>query len=370
MKTWIAVIVGALFVAVATRGAEPPVKQKLVVGEWSVVLLGDGVMEELPPFVSADEKGEARATIGTSLVQFRGAEGQELDVVAGDGKAVAAWPVNGPNAAGASRWRGALAKTPKVEPRPVPEAHGWGRLRERGLGMYLNVVGGASERFLFYRTPVRLRPMVRAAVTSDAITLTNSGENPSGSVVVIANDGFSRNGARVGSIGGKSEVTLSRAGMTEVSWDDRETLAAVEAQWRAAGLSELEAKAAVDVWREELLHRPGFLLISRMSPEQYEKAFPLTVNPEPAERVRAGMLFDTVADQKERASWLVNLDMAVAQWVRQYSEGDATRRSGIVRKLKAAGELAQPFLTELAKDSDVTLAKAAGELAKQLGISN
>src|SRR3954469_18299739 len=117
---------------------------------------------------------------------------------------------------------------------------------------------------LLDRKAVRIEPTVRAAVTSDVITLTNASNTPSGPVVVLVNDGTSRNGARVGSVGAKGEVTLSRAGMTEVSWDDRETLAAVENQWRAAGLGEAEAKEAIAAWREELLHRPGFLLISQI----------------------------------------------------------------------------------------------------------
>jgi hypothetical protein len=86
------------------------------------------------------------------------------------------------------------------------------------------------------------------------------------------------------------------------------------------------------------------------------------VKPEPAELVRAGMVFDTLSDQQERASWLVNLDMSVAKWVKQYAEGDAKQRAEVLRNLKAAGELAEPFLRELAKDSDPAISKAAGEL--------
>jgi hypothetical protein len=366
VKTWIVLVVAAtVLIASAARGEEPA-KEKLGLTEWSVVLLGSGtMMEELPSFVPAGAL-DARGLIGTTIVIVRGAEGQELDVSAGERQAVAAWPVAaGAEGVGGAGWRGTLSKTPKVEPRPVPQGHGWGRLRERGVGMYVNVVGGASERFLFLRAPARAEPRVSAHITSDAITLANSGEKPSGPVVVILNDGLSRNGARVGSIRPKEEVTLSRASMTEISWDDRETLGAAESAWRGAGLSEADAKSAVDAWREELLNRPGFLLITRIPQAEYDDAFPLRVKPEPAERVRAGLLFDTLADQKERDRWLVNLDQSVAKWVAQYAGDDSTQRSEALRKFGAAGELAEPFLRELAKDSDPAVAKAAGELLKK-----
>ena len=353
---------------VTSRGAEPSAQEKLIVLQWSVVLLGNGATESLPAFATppSEAAGGVHGPLGSSFIVIRGVDGQELDVAAGEEKPIALWPA-GPagTAAGPVQWRGTLAKTPKVEPRPVTQGHGWSRLRESGLGMYFNVAAGASESFLFYRAPVRAEPAVRAHVTSDAITLTNAGDNPSGPVVVVLNDGLSRNGARVGSVPPKEEVTLSRAGMTEVSWDDRETLGAVESAWRAAGLSQAEARAAVGAWREELLHRPGFLLISRLPSDEYEKCFPLSVKPEPMERLRVGMVFDTLADQKERASWLVNLDQSVAQWVKHYAGGDATQRSAAVRNFEAAGELTEPFLRDLAKGSDPAVAKAAGELLKR-----
>src|SRR5205085_12521029 len=152
---------------------------------------------------------------------------------------------------------------------------------------------------------------------------------------------------------------------TEVSWDDREALAGVEAQWRAAGLSDGDAKAAVDVCREELLHRPGFLLITRIPSADYERIFPLTVKPEPAERHRAGMVFDTLADQKERGSWLVNLDESVARWVKLYEEGDAQQRASELKNIGAAAELAEPHLQQLTKDSDPAVAKASADLLKR-----
>jgi hypothetical protein len=362
VRAWNWIILVLPLLSVISRAAEVPEQQKLIVSEWSVVLLSGEAMEDLPPFVPVEGKGDARGSSGVSLIQLRGPEGQELELTTAGLKDVVAWPVPERGGGGALQWRGTLAKTPKVEPRPLPESHAWSRLREHRLGMYFNVVGGASERFLFHRSSIQVESRVRAAVTSDVITLSNAGDEPSGPVVVILNDGLSRNGARVGSVRPNGEVTLSRAGMTEVSWDDRETLSAVQNQWRAAGLSEAEAKAAVDVWREELLHRPGFLLISRIPPKEYEKAFPLSVKPEPTERVRAGLLFDTLADQKERGDWLVNLDQSVAKWVKQYAEGDAKQRAAALKNLDAAAEFAEPFLRELAKDSDPAVAKAAEEL--------
>jgi hypothetical protein len=137
-----------------------------------------------------------------------------------------------------------------------------------------------------------------------------------------------------------------------------------EQQWRSAGMTAEEARAIVDVWRDDLLHRPGFLVISRMPPELYDRMFPLKVTPEPDERVRVGMVFDTLGGQPERAKWLVSLDQTVATWAKQLGSEDFKQRQAAARKFAALGDLAEPYLKDLAGDPDPEVARSAQALLK------
>ena len=266
----------------------------------------------------------------------------------------------------AMRWTGRLSAAVPAGALPqVGAGHWWQRCREVP-GRYLTTATG-TERFLFYEGTSRRSPSVRAHLgRPDAINVFEGHNKPlAGPVVVIVNDAGS---LRLGAPAIPAQASRFSIETEPVADDGEAILAACRAQWEAFGMSAVEARMIVEVWREDLLGRPGFLVIARMAPDEYEAMFPLTITPKPDQLVRVGLVFDTLPEipVADRLTWLPRLSAAMRGWGADLAGADGPSRSAAIAGLAKAGDLARPLLDTLRTGSDMRVRAAALELLARL----
>jgi hypothetical protein len=270
------------------------------------------------------------------------------------------------------RWTGRLTDTiPTGALPPVPAGHWWQRCREIP-GRYLRTSDG-DERFLFYEGMSQRSPTVISALGPDKLWVTDYAVNPMESpVVVIVNDsGLLRLGTLELMRSKKDDwatATLRSADLRSGGDGDEAILSACRAQWEAFGMTPVEAQMIVEVWREDLLGRPGFLVISRMSPADYEAMFPLTITPKPDQLVRVGLVFDTLptVSATVRLSWLPRLSAEMKRWAADLAGADGPQRSAAISGLAKARDLALPVLHQLLSGTDLRARAAALDLLGRL----
>ncbi len=374
--------------------------EKFVVHEWGVLVrdsagqLGgpDELINSLPAFVLRHDKSYVPKQVPLSwrkpIVYFYGADGLSVHVRidAAMGKPLAYFPRpdsfverNGQQLMNAQQmtnvamteaigmeWTGTLTKMPEGLPQTVKAEHWWAMAREVPA-MWINTKGG-SEHFLFYEATARQDPTVVAEVGADSVVLRNTAAGNSGPVLLIVNDGKSRFMVQVDAIDGAKNVTLDKREITKAHASDKDILDACTTACRRFGLSAEETKALVESWKPDLLTHIGFLVISRLPREIYDKIFPLTITPKPSEVVRVGLIFDGLPGQDNRASWLPGLEQKLAELGEQLGADDFRVRAAANSALGGYGDIAQPFLEGLMSNKDPEVVRAAGILLERLKV--
>ena len=337
------------------------------------------LIDDLPPFVGRHDleyrpRREGRSRWRKPVLHFYGSvEGEiTVEVLTPQGRPLAYWPLpqlrlvrqERAHAVG-MRWTGRLTTAaPAGALPPVAAGHWWQRCREVP-GLYLNTATG-SERFLFYEGTSRRSPTVTALLHQGELSfLSPHGQPLAGPVVVIVNDAGS---LRLATPQLPQQTKLGPAALQPVGVDGEAILAACRAQWEAFGMSPVEARMIVEVWREDLLTRPGFLVITRMSPADYAEMFPLTITPTPDQLVRVGLVFDTLPKipAAARLAWLPRLAAAMQGWAKDLAGEGGPQRTAAIAGLAKAGDLASPLLDELRAGSDLRVRAAALDLLGRL----
>jgi len=143
-------------------------------------------------------------------------------------------------------------------------------------------------------------------------------------------------------------------------------LTACRRQWEAFGMTREEAQAIVETWKPDLLDRPGFLVLSRMPAKAYDAMFPLKIMPPPDEVIRAGVVFDTLPGESARLTWLPAVKTKLDKMASDLARGDCQAREAARKGLLALGELASPFVAQLAESKDPEVRAAAEEFQRVL----
>lgn len=170
---------------------------------------------------------------------------------------------------------------------------------------------------------------------------------------MLVNDGKQRWGRLVVQLPAKSRTVLERAELLAKPWSDEETLAACRKQWVMLGLSTEEARALVEIWKDDLMERPGFLVVSAMPRPTFDAMYPLTIVPAPNELVRVGMVFDHLPGEPERLAWVPELEQAMGAWHADFENENFETRKAAAARFAQLGDLAQPFLEQNAKAGGV-----------------
>ncbi len=262
------------------------------------------------------------------------------------------------------KWKGRLTAKRPADARKVGKSHWWSTVRAVP-GKWIRTAGG-SERFLFYEATAIQKPPLEGKVSAEAITLKNAQKTASGPVIVIVNDGKTRNFVAIKNVAAGATVTLARKDVLKAGGDAKKLLAACRAQWRAFGLTGEEAAAIVETWRPDLLGKTGFLVAARVPSKTYDAIFPLKVTPKPDELVRAGVVFDTLPGEDARLNWLPAIEETMKKWAKDLASEEFKVREAARKRFSAAGDLARPFLQKLTKSSDDEVRSSATNLLKGL----
>ena len=178
----------------------------------------------------------------------------------------------------------------KAEPASLPavakDDH-YGRARETDSAIVETVDEGHGshfEKFLFYRglgnsaLPIKL-----IASGNDRFEIVNSGDDPSGALLLVRIEGGRSRFARLKPVGPRSttELNLPRAESTVDQLAD-----AMVHELTEAGLYEKEALAMVNTWRTSWFGESGTRLLYLLPGTLVDQLLPLTLDPAPDERVR------------------------------------------------------------------------------------
>lgn len=262
-------------------------------------------------------------------------------------------------------WKGTLTRQPTAKMSEVPSDHWWHSARQ-GDSLYFNTKS-ASERFLFYEATAFTEPAVSATLTGDGVTVNNADEAPCGQVLLLINSSGRHHVHVIPSIAAKDVEKVAKEALLKSPCSAEALLAACAAQWTHFGMTESEGKTIAGIWRDDLLKPERCLLLSRMPPKKYEKMFPLTIDPAPAQVVRVGMVFDSL--DAGAATWLPGrekLQQAVAQAAADLSSGDWKTREKATKALSEQGLSAKPLLEQLARSDNPEVSSRAQILLKKL----
>jgi hypothetical protein len=262
------------------------------------------------------------------------------------------------------RWTGTLSAKEPGSFNSVRKDHWW-NIARRVPGKYVNTAQG-NERFIFYEATALQEPLVTATVTAEVITVSNTDTEESGQVLVIVNDGDTRRWATIKKIPAKGSFSLKSEELVGGDASGEASLAACRAQWESYGMTREEAAAIVEVWKEDILKTEGFLMISRMPEAYYRAMFPLSVTPQPDELVRAGVVFDTLPDEKLRLKWLPKLDAKLEKFAADLKDDEFNVRERAQSTLARYGELAKELLIKTEKSDDAEARAAARRLLERL----
>lgn len=412
-------ILGALIAALATAPGTASTSEPFVVHEWGVSITGSALpfaggsgraiprptlapprelLDGLPPFVGRHELDYHPSVRDQGwdkpVLHFYGdVDGEiSIEILTPHGRPLAYWPlptlieqtdtvtqtermmVSSLTDAVGMRWTGRLTGTvPAGALPPVADGHWWQRCREIP-GRYLRTSAG-DERFLFYEGVSQRSPTVTSSLGPDGLTVADYASKPmEGPVVVIVNDvGSLRLGTLALMRSDKYDATMAQLAPADLKpggEGGEAILSACRAQWEAFGMSPAEARMIVEVWRDDLLGRPGFLVISRMSPADYEAMFPLTITPKPDQLVRVGLVFDPLPKipAATRLAWLPRLSAEMGRWAGELAGADGPQRSAAISGLAKSGDLALPLLDRLRTGTDLRARAAALELLDRLRV--
>ncbi len=261
------------------------------------------------------------------------------------------------------QWSFTLSRDPQNKLAEVDPSHWWSAARNVPCSCINSKT--TSERFLFYEATAKQEPTLLAHLSADSLTLHNTANTPSGTILILINDGKTHCLHRLDSLEPGKEITLPKNDLTTPA-SDKDILQAATTACILFGLSGPEARALVDAWKTDLTTRLGFLIISRLPALDYDKIFPLTITPRPAETLRVGLIFDTLPAQDARASWLPNLAPILDSLGQLLASDDFPTREQAAKHLASYGDLAKPYLQSLLTNKDPEVARAATILLEQL----
>ena len=372
------VLILALLVFSAASFAE---EEKFIVHEWGVLLRNSTtsgncfetskeMVALLPDFVKTYSMPQQEMRIWYKpVLHFYGRDGLAIDVTIRTAKGIPTvyWPQPTITAIGQNfdmRWTGTLSAKEPGSFNSVRKDHWW-NIARRVPGKYVNTAQG-NERFIFYEATALQEPLVTATVAADAITVNNADTEESGQVLMIVNDGDTRRWATLKRIPAKGSLALKPEAIVAGDASGEALLAACRAQWESYGMTREEAAAMVEVWKEDILKTEGFLMISRMPEAYYRAMFPLSVTPQPDEIVRAGVVFDTLPDEKLRLKWMPKLEAKLEKLATDLKDDEFNVRDNAQKSLTRYGELAKELLTRTEKSDDAEARAAARKLLEKL----
>ena len=259
-------------------------------------------------------------------------------------------------------WRGKLRTAAVGDLPAVPDEHWWQSARAIPSSYFVSDSG--SERFLFYEATALLEPAISSTIDDSAITLTNRHDAAVGPVVVLVNDGAGIRGGEIPTVGAEGDATLAQTALQK--WGSERALDACRRQWLELGMTKAEADAIIEVWKSDLLGRPGVLVITPMPRSLYDQMFPIEIKPEPTELVRAGLVFDFLPGQAARADWLPELRQALLRNGNDLAADTFEKRQAAHREFLAAGDLALGVLEELMNSNELESRAAAKKLTAQI----
>jgi hypothetical protein len=355
-------------------------EERFVVHEWGVFIrnattsgscleTANELLTDLPDFVKTYRAPEAQVRVWKKpVLHFYGREGLPIDVVVRTAKGFPTvyWPDAQvvQNGTGFDlRWKGTLTDK---EPGTFPSTrNNWWKIARNVPSKYVRTDGG-SERFIFYEATALQEPTVTATIDEDAVKIYNSDSSESGPVVVIVNDGDTRRWTYVEKIGSKETVSVRKDAFKGDDASGAALLDACRRQWQAYGMTKEEAAAIVDVWKTDLLQTKGFLMTSRMPETFYRAMFPLSITPEPAETVRAGVVFDTLSGEEARLKWIPKLESTIAKVCGDLKDDEFAVREKAQTELKRFGDLAKACLTRTSNSDDAEARSSANRLLERL----
>jgi hypothetical protein len=210
-------------------------------------------------------------------------------------------------AAAGVRWQN-LIVSPELPPwaalAPVPsdpKYQWWTRLRQVKTDYVLS--RGEAERFLYYDGPTKLASPVHATLAGQTLQITNRPLN----LQDLREPDRTKSSLRAGmfirvpppaanaasAVGTMLPSQCFERASTEFPVpanmpDDAEPL--LLNMLTSAGLTADEAAGLIDTWRPQFLQTPGTRLLIRLSSEDYDRLCPLTMQPQPTQLVRVGLI--------------------------------------------------------------------------------
>jgi len=364
-----------------------PAGKKLIVHEWGVLGVGlhggsqvvgstDRYLESLPDYVLRNEEEspttiierrlmDSTITIYKPVVHFYGKEGQKIEftIKVGTGYPIVYYPkpalgVTTREVPGAGKltqaqtmtWKFGLSKKAPADLVAPPEGHWWNAARKIPSDYVIMDDGSAgNDRFVFYEGTTYKSPTVTAKVSEKVIEVKNSYTAASAPIILIINDNESHSGIYIDSIAAGATVSIPKDKLQ--LWDEEQVFENCRQQWLACGMTPEEAAGIVECWREELVEKPGFLLISRIPEAIYEEIFPLTMSPKPTELKRACLVYDTLAGQDGRKHWLPSIRKEAEGIITALADEGFRERMAARGQLIGMGEIVMPFVNELLLDS-------------------
>lgn len=395
-----------------TSGADAP-RPELVVHEWGVMIRRtrsqlappDALIASLPEFVLRHDEHYKPAVNGfygngiqvwtKPVVHFYGREGQTIDLSIGTpkGRPLVYWPEPEILTPGGTRtyssrgsdiniyrggyaypqqvqgmhWQGKLTAAPPPSVPRVRSGHWWNQAREVP-SMYIKTDKG-SERFVFYEGTAESQPSVTAAFSKDTVTLVNSDKQDSSPVVLIVADRDVYYAHYIESLPANKITYLSKSEICDAPIEPDDLLALCRRQWEACGMTAAEAKAIVEIWKEDLLRPVGCLLISRIPGTTYDAIFPLEMKPAPTELVRVGMVFDLVDDSPDRVLWLPHTQKHLQEQAALLDSEDFHVRQQAFNEIAAHLDLGESVAKSLVGHKDPEVDWRAKALLHRIALS-
>jgi len=241
-------------------------------------------------------------------------------------------------------WDGVLIDgVPDDMPQVLP--HSWWQDIRKIPSRYIQTKNG-SERFIFYEATADQEPTVRTDIDMDSITITNTHKAGSGPVLILMNDQGIHYVLRLDNIAAHSSERIEKREFLKSLATEAEVFAACRQQWQDHGMSAAEAQSIVNVWRDDLLHRTGFIIISRLPRLLYDKIFPITITPKPDALVRVGFIFDELPGADARLSWLPQTSQKIPEQFRLLQAENGTVRHQAAAWIRALGDVIHPYLEQ------------------------
>lgn len=386
--------------------AEKEEKKGLVVHEWGVLVrqnttpetvgAADALLASLPGFVgkhgSSYKPRPMIQVFRKPVLHFYGEEQEVvLQIMTPSGRPMAYWPMPryleghrqksvGPGAyfdAVGMIWNIKLTEAKPGIVQDVEDDHWWAKIRtvdslwvetKEALGEHGRpVIKPGAEKFLFYEATGRSEPTVKARIEGDMLHLDNGDGEDAGPILVIVNNGKERYLEVVDKIEAGRMATIKKAEMMAEPTTLDVVREAAREQWLSYGMTEEEATMIVSVWEEDLWETKGFLVVSRMPSSIYDKQiFPIDINPEPAELVRAAVIFDNLPGLNGRLEWLPGFNVKLEKLLGGLGSADPRVREAATSGLAEYGDLAMEVVKKGMLSEDPETKMRSESLFKKL----